>query len=154
MQVWQLQEAFCNDYLRLSELSFGFRRFILLVQTKNVISMKYGSRTSSWKPWRQVKIDLILTMRMVYINSNLNPFTKFNSSSRSTKHKDIFPCNISQMIMKTVPISMRIVVSYTMKQGILFCIWRKVNGNWDNMIRISQWRESLCRTNTSIRRNK
>ena len=31
----------------------------------------------------------------------------------------------------------------------------KVNGNWDNnMIRISRWRGSHCRTNTSIRRNK
>ena len=31
----------------LSELSFRFRRFILLVQTKKVISMNYGSSTSS-----------------------------------------------------------------------------------------------------------
>ena len=31
-------------------------------------------------------------------------------------------------------------------------IWWKVNGNWDNMIRILQWRERHCRTNTSIRR--
>ena len=33
--------------------------------------------------------------------------------------------------------------------------WWKVNGNWENsMIRISQWRESRCRTNTSVRRKK
>ena len=39
--------------------------------------------------------------------------------------------------------------------GISFWVWWKVNGNWDNnMIRISQWRESHCRTNTSIRRKK
>ena len=36
----------------LSELYFGFGRFILLLQTKNVISMNYGTSTSSWKPWR------------------------------------------------------------------------------------------------------
>ena len=29
-------------------------------------------------------------------------------------------------------------------------IWWKVNGKWDIIIRISQWRESNCRINTSI----
>ena len=52
-----------------------------------------------------------------HINSNLNSFTKFTNSSRNTNLKDIFPWNISQMIMKTVPISTRIVISYTMKYG-------------------------------------
>ena len=42
-----------------------------------------------------------------------------------------------------------------MKQGILLWIWWKVNGNWDNnFILISLWRETDCRTNTSIRREK
>ena len=36
------------------------------------------------------------TMRVIYINFNLNPLTKFNSSSRSTKFKDILTWNISQ----------------------------------------------------------
>ena len=49
----------------LSELYFKFRRFILLVQTKKMISMNYGSSTSSWKPWRWVRLDLILTMRVI-----------------------------------------------------------------------------------------
>ena len=44
----------------------------LLVQSKKVISMNYGSSTSSWKPWRWVRLDLILWMRDIYINSNLN----------------------------------------------------------------------------------
>ena len=35
----------------LSELYFRFRRFILLVQMKKVISINYGSSTSCWKPW-------------------------------------------------------------------------------------------------------
>ena len=122
---------------------------------KNMISMNYGSSTSSWKPWRWVRLDLIFSMRDIYINSNLNPLTKFTSSSRSTELKDILPCNIPQMITKTIPISMSIVISYAMKLGIPLWIWWKVNRNWDNnMIRISQWRESHCRTNTSIRRKK
>ena len=75
-------------------------------------------------------------MRNRYINSNLNPLTKFTSSSRSTELKDILPWNISQMIKKTIPISARIVISNAMKWGILLRIWWKVNGNWDNnMIR-------------------
>ena len=68
--------------------------------------MTYGS---SWKPWRWVRIDLILSMGDVYINPNLNPLTQFTSSSRSTKFKDILLWNISQMITKTTPISTRIV---------------------------------------------
>ena len=91
---------------------------LLLVQTKKVISMNYSSSTSSWKPWRWVRLDLILTMRDIYISSNLKPLTKFTSNSRSTEFKDIFPWNISQMITKTVPISTRIVISYAMKQDI------------------------------------
>ena len=50
---------------------------------------------------------------------------------------------ISQMITKTFPISMRII-SYAIKWGIPLWIWWKVNGNWDNnMITISQWRGSF-----------
>ena len=32
-----------------------------------------------------VRLDLVLTMRDIYINSNPNPLTKFTSSSRSTE---------------------------------------------------------------------
>ena len=139
----------------LFELYFRITRFILLVQTKTVISMNYGSSTSCWKPWWWVRLDMTFSMRDIHINSNLNPLTKCTSSSRSTKFKDTLPWNISQMIMKTIPISTRIVIGYAMKRGILLWIWWKVNRNWDNnMIRISQWRESYCRTNTGIRRNK
>ena len=62
----------------------------------------------------------MLTMRDIYISSKLNLLTKFTSSSRSTELKDIFSWNISQMIMKTVLISRRIVISYTIKRGIPF----------------------------------
>ena len=55
----------------LSELYFRFRRFIFLVQTKKVISMNYGSSTSSWKQWRSVRLDLILSMRNQWCNLTL-----------------------------------------------------------------------------------
>ena len=122
-----LKSAISSHNSSISELYFRSRRFILLVQTKKVISMSYGSSTSSWKPWRWVRLNLIFSMRDIYINSNLNPLTKFTSSSRSTKFKDILPWNISQMITKTIPISTRIVISYVMKWSIPLWIWWKVN---------------------------
>ena len=64
-----------------------------------------------------------------------------------TEFKDILPWNISKIT--------KIIISYAMKQSILLWIWWKGNGDWDNnMIRISQWRENHCRTNTSIKWNK
>ena len=118
--------------------------------------MNYRSGNSSRKPWRWVRLDLELMMRDIYINSNLNPLTKFTSSRRRTEFKDILPWNISQMITETFPVSTRIVISYAMKWGVPLWIWWKFNGNWGkNMIRISQWRENHCRTNTSVKeRNK
>ena len=111
---------------------------------KKVISMNYGSRTSSWKLWRWVRLDLKFSVRDIYINSNLNPLTKYTSSRRSTKLKDILQWNISQMITKTIPMSTRIVISYGVKRCIPLWIWWKVNGNCEsNMIRISQWREAI-----------
>ena len=120
---------------------------------KNVISKNFSSSTGSWKPWKWVKLDPILTMRDIYIHSNLNTFTKF-ISSRSTEFRDILPWNISQMITKTVTINTIILISYAMIWGIPLWIWWKVNRNWDNIIKICQWRENHCRTNTSIRRKK
>ena len=74
--------------------------------------------------------------------------SQFIRSNRSTEFKDIPPWNISQMITKTLSISMRIVVIYAMKRDIPFQVWQKVNGNWgNNMIRISQLKESNSRTN-------
>ena len=112
----------------LSKLYFRIRRFILLVKTKKVISMNYGSSTGSWKPWRW-GFDLIFSMRYMYINSNLNPLTKLTSSNRSRELKDILPWKISQMITKTIPISTRIVINYAMKRDIPLWISWKVNGN-------------------------
>ena len=72
----------------LPELYFRLRRFILLVETRKVISMNYGSSTSSWKPWRGVRLDLILMMKDIYINSNLNPLTNLPIEHLSNDHKD------------------------------------------------------------------
>ena len=41
---------------------------------------------------------LILSIRDIYIDSNLNPLTKSTNSSRSTKFKDILLWKITQMI--------------------------------------------------------
>ena len=63
----------------LSELYLRIRRFFSLVQTKKVISMNYGRSTSSWKSWRWMRLELIFSMWYIYINSNLNPLTKFTT---------------------------------------------------------------------------
>ena len=84
-----------------------------------MISICYGSSASICKPWRWARVDLIFSKRDIYINSNLDPLTKFTSSSRSTKLKYILPWSISQIITKTIPISMRVVISYAMKTAIL-----------------------------------
>ena len=58
-------------------------------------------------------------MRDIYIISNLNSLTKFtSSSSQSTKLKGILAWNISQIIVKSIPISTRILISNAKKQGI------------------------------------
>ena len=62
-----------------------------------------------------MRLDQILSLSNIYINSNLNPLTKFTSSSRSTKFKDILAWTISQMITETVSISRRIVINNAMK---------------------------------------
>ena len=48
-------------------------------------------------------------MRDIYINSNLDPLTKFSTSSSSIKLKNILPQNTSQIISKTIPVSTGIV---------------------------------------------
>ena len=67
-----------------------------------------------------MRFDLILMTRDIYINFNLNLLKKFTSSSKSNEFKDILPWNISQMITKTIPISLRTVIIYEMKWGIMF----------------------------------
>ena len=109
---------------------------------KNV-SMNYGRNTNSWKPPKWVRLDLIFTMRDIFIHSHLNPLTNSSAAAEALSLK--ISCHGT-----SVHINRRIVISSTVKRGIPFWGWWEVNRNWDNhKIRISQWRESHCRTNTS-----
>ena len=113
--------------------------------------MNYGSSTSSWKPRRWVRLDLIFCMRDIYINFNLN--IQNSPAATEAPSLKISSHGISLKWSRSISISTKIVISYAMKRGVPLWIWWKVNGNWDsNMIRISQWRESHCRTNLSVRR--
>ena len=109
---WEVMDSFVLlPYVRLAVSRSLFKQLLacmnfpldledwLLVQMEKVISMNYGSSTSNWKPWRWVRLDLILSlMRGIYIDSNLKPITKFTSSTRSTNFKDVILWKISQMI--------------------------------------------------------
>ena len=89
ISIWMFG-SFKNPFAsiaRLCKLYFRIRRFNLLVQTKKVISMNYASSTNSWKPRRWVRLDLVFSLRDIYIISNLNTLTKFTSSRRSTDLK-------------------------------------------------------------------
>ena len=120
----------------LPEPYFRFRRFILLVQSKKGISMEQHQQLKTMETsetWRNTSAEIPSTYPNpnIYINFSLNPPKKFTSSS-------ILSQNISQLIIVTILISTRIVISSVMKQGILLLIWWKVNGRWDNnMIRTS-----------------
>ena len=117
--------------ISLSEFYFGLRRPILLVQTKELISMSCGSRKGSSKPWR---FDLKFTLRDIHINSSLNSLTKLTSNSRSTKLKD-------PSLTEHLP-------NYHEDRPNQY-------ENWDNhVIKISQWRESHYITNTITRKKK
>ena len=94
----------------LAELYCRFKRFILFMQMKKVISMSYDSGTSNWEPWRWVRLDLTWDM---YINSNLANSQNSVPAAEAPRNS---PWNIRQMISKTVPISTRIVIRYAMRR--------------------------------------
>ena len=65
--------SFKNPFVTITSLSELYLRFkiTLLVHMNKAISRKYGSFTSmacisSWKPWKWVSPDLILSMRDIY----------------------------------------------------------------------------------------
>ena len=158
-------DAFENSRIIMTFLTtFGVREilcdFRLFLEGKTVKEIPESSRLELLQKLSKVvsnspKVLRAWVLRNIYDNSNLDPLTKLTSSSRSTEFKDIFWWKISQMITNTIPINTRIVITNAMKWGILLWIRWKVNGNWDkNLIKISQWRESLSGTNDSIRRKK
>ena len=68
-----------------------------------------------------MRLDLIFTMRDIYINFNVNlDLTKFTRGSRYMEFNDIILWNVFQTISKTIPISTRIVINYAMKWSIPF----------------------------------
>ena len=106
------------DFIGICKFCSFKNTFVTTTSLSELISMNYGSSTSSWKPWSSVRLNLVLSIGDTYIYFNLKPLTKFTSSSKSTEFKDILTWKISQMIMNNVPVSMQIVISYAMKQGI------------------------------------
>ena len=138
----------------LSELYFGFRRFILLVPKKKKKDFyEIWQQHDLLKTMERMRFDLILVIRDKYINFDLNPLTKFTSSNKSTEFQ--IPSHGASLKWSWRPSQSAQGLSYAIKWGILFWVYWKINGDWNNnMIRISQWRESRCRTNTCIKRKK
>ena len=111
-------ERFNNPFATITslpELHFTYRTFILSVQTKEEISMSYGSSTGSWKLWRWLRHNLIFMVSDVHVDFNMDPMMKCISSSKSTEFKDILPWSISQMITNIIPVIMGIVMRYAIK---------------------------------------
>ena len=83
------------------------------------------------------------------IDSKLKPLTKLTSSGRSIEFKDILPWNIFQMIMKTILVSLGIVISYAIKQGISL---RLMESQWEKMLTwLPTWKaKSLYRVGTFL----
>lgn len=57
----------------------------------------------------------------------MKPLIKFGGNIRNTQIKDILPCNISEMVMKTIPISKTITNGCTVKKSTPFRIERTVS---------------------------
>ena len=95
-----------------------------------------------------MRLDLMLTD--IYINSNLVPPTNSEAAAETTK--DIFPWNISWMIIKNH--------FNQQKNNYMLCVEKEhlllslKESQWElrQQFRISQWKEGHCRTNAKIRK--
>ena len=149
MQVWQLQEPFCNNCFPLEseDLSFWYKwkKWFLWTMVASQAAENHGDKWS---------------LTWYFLWAIYKSIPTWTHSQNSVVAAEALSLKISfhgtsHIITKIVPISTRIVVSDAMKWGILLWIWWKVNGNWDsNMVKIFQWRKSHCRTNNWIRRKK
>ena len=145
-QVWRLQEPFAT-ITSLSEFPLDSKDLFSWYKQKMWILSTMAAAQAAENHGDEWGLTWYLRWRM---HSSIPTLTH---SQNSLAEAEVLLCNIPQVITKTTPISMRIVKSYGMKWAIPFWVWWKVKRNWDkNMIRISLWRESHCRTNT--RRNK
>ena len=110
-----------------------------------------------WQQHKQVKtMEMNQAWPDIYVEGYIHQFQpgpthKFTSSSRSTKFKDILHGT-------SLKWSQRPSNQHKNSHKLSYMghpVWWKVNGTWYNhMIRIFQWRECHCRTNTSVRRKK
>lgn len=87
-------------------------RFILSLQTKELIPIRYGSITNSWKPSVWMRFDPVFRWRI---------YTSIPTRTHTQNSK----------VAVKVPSSI---------------------GNWNNMVKISQWSENHCRTNNRVGR--
>ena len=107
----------------LSELHLRYRRFIFKKWKKWFL---WAMATTQAVENHGERLELIFSIKDIYIYLfQSGPTHKISSSSRNTKFKDI-----SCMIMKIVPINMRIVLTRVIKIDISFWVWWKVNWNW------------------------
>ena len=75
------------------------------------------------------EIIRLVSMRDIYISSNLDPLTKFTSCSRSTKLKDIIPWNVSQILLFWI---------YFFLLTVVFVL-QLLSLNWEILIILSQF---------------
>ena len=136
----------------LSELSFWHRKFILLVKTKEVISMSCdGSSTSSWKPWRGRAFELIFSMRNIYTSIPIWTNYSYWSSSKSTQCKDNLLLGHLLYDLESYPNQHKNNQNCTIKRNITFEFARM-----SMKTKTTTWSEfpkgiSHFRTNTSVR---
>ena len=106
---------------------------------------------SIWKPWRWLMLDLIFTMRDIYISSNFILLPKYSTKFKAPSLKMV---NISLTVNKTILLNVR-TKSCVMKSSTILWVWYKFNVKWDNnMIRIYHWRGNHYRLDTRFRANK
>ena len=153
MQVCQLQETFCERLLACLNFTLGSEGLFYWYKRKKGFLWTIAAAHAAENHGDECGLTRYLPWG-IYTSVSTWTHSQNSLAVPEADFKDILPWNISQMIRKIIPIS-RIVISHAMKRGILFWVYWKVNGSWENnMIRISQWRESHCRTNTSIRKKK
>ena len=114
----------------LSELYLRFRRCIMLVQTKKVISMNYGSSTSSWNHGDEWGLAWCLWCG-IYKSIPTWTHSK-NSLAAEPLSLNICSHGTSLKWSQSILVSVGIVISYAMKQRITFWVWQKVNGEHQN----------------------
>ena len=125
------------------------------LSNKKVTSTSYGSSTSSWKPWRWVKLDLIFRMRGYTHQFQTGPTHKTQYKQQKRQAKRYSSTEHLSNDHNDRPNQHENSHKLYDEKGIAFPDWSGVNENRDNkMIRTAQRRESHGIKNTSDRINK